>query len=87
MRINYRSAFRARQRPRGLGNGFAVLVVLVLLAIMASLAIGNNIALAHLKRELQLVERRQQRHNQATNTTNGPQPRAIRGQSPGSGQE
>jgi hypothetical protein len=49
-----------------------VLVVLVLLVIMASFAIGNNVALGHLEWELRLVERRQQNRLATTNPTNGP---------------
>src|SRR5256885_7228862 len=47
----------ATLRPRssrGAESGFAVLVVLVLLVIMASFAIANNVALAHLQKELKL---------------------------------
>ena len=59
---------RARRDSR---SGFTVLVVLALLLIMASLAIGNNIALDHLQRELRLIERRQQNRLATTNQTNG----------------
>jgi type II secretory pathway component PulJ len=87
MRISLRSAITGRQRRRGPVNGFAVLVVLVLLAIMASLAIGNNVALGHLKRELQLLERRQQRHHEniaATNASAASAPAAPQGAGEGS---
>ena len=40
-------------------NGSAALIVLVLLGVMVTLAIGNNIALGHLERELRLVDNRQ----------------------------
>lgn len=49
-------------------NGSAVLVVMILLVIMVSLALGNNIALARLQSELQLVERRQQIRRMAMET-------------------
>ena len=67
----------ATLRPRsslGAESGFAVLVVLVLLVIMASFAIANNVALAHLQKELKLVERRQQHRHAAiiTNAAAGP---------------
>jgi hypothetical protein len=61
----------ARAR-RGSRSGFTVLVVLALLLIMASFAIGNNIALHHLQRELRLIERRQQNRLATTNQMNGP---------------
>ena len=57
-----------RKRAEG---GFAVLVVMILLVIMVSLAIGNNIALARLQSEMQLVERRQQNHR-LVRETNAP---------------
>ncbi len=40
-------------------SGFMTLVMIVLLAIMTIYVVGNAIALRHLKRELQLVEKRQ----------------------------
>ena len=65
-------AGRPTARSCGSQRGFAVLVVLVLLVIMASFAIGNNVALGHLERELGLVERRQQQRHAAMNPTNAP---------------
>jgi hypothetical protein len=49
-----------------------VFVVLVLLVIMAGFAIGNNVALGHLQRELRLVSSRQQQRHAAMNSTNAP---------------
>lgn len=40
-------------------SGFMTLVMIVLLVIMTLHVVGNAIALRHLKRELQLVEKRQ----------------------------
>ncbi len=60
-------------------RGFAVLVVIVLLVIMTSLAIGNNIALGHLYRELRLLDQRQQKRlavGKAT-TTNAPPTKTV----------
>jgi len=71
----------ATLRPRssrGAESGFAVLVVLVLLVLMASFAIANNVALAHLQKELKLVERRQQHRHAAINTTNAPADQALK---------
>ena len=71
----------ATLRPRssrGAESGFAVLVVLVLLVIMATFAIANNVALAHLQKELKLVERRQQHRQAAINTTNTPAGPALK---------
>ena len=71
----------ATLRPRssrGAESGFAVLVVLVLLVIMASFAIANNVALVHLQKELKLVERRQQHRHAAINTTNPPAGPALK---------
>ena len=67
-----RSARSPTRTARGEESGFTVLVVLVFLLIMASLAVGNNIALSHLQRELRLVERQQQQHYLAIGTTNAP---------------
>jgi hypothetical protein len=53
-------------------NAFAVLVVIILLAIMASLAISNNVALGHLHREIQLLERRHQKRHESGKATNAP---------------
>ena len=71
----------ATLRPRssrGAERGFAVLVVLVRLVIMASFAIANNVALVHLLKELKLVERRQQPRHAAINTTNAPAGPALK---------
>ena len=65
-------AGRPTASSRGSQSGFTVLVVLVLLVIMASFAIGNNVALGHLEQELRLVERRQQERRAAMNPTNAP---------------
>src|SRR2546430_13450427 len=65
----FRSATLRPRSSRGAESGFAVLVVLVLLVIMASFAIANNVALVHLQKELKLVERRQQHRHAAINTT------------------
>jgi len=58
--------------PRRRQGGFAVLVVMILLLIMVSLALGNNVALARLQSELQLVEQRQQRQRLSVSGTNLP---------------
>jgi len=55
---------------RGSQGGYTVLVVLVLLIIVASLAIGNNIALRNLEQELHLIERQQQQRHNTMNPTN-----------------
>jgi uncharacterized protein HemX len=55
---------RRRQSERG----SAVLIILALLVIMVALAVGNNLALGHLQRELQLTERRQQQRLKVTAT-------------------
>jgi hypothetical protein len=49
-----------------------VLVVIVLLAIMAALAVGNNVTIATLQRELRLIERRQQQRLGVLSVTNAP---------------
>ena len=77
MRISLRSRCRvgsgASRLKRGRGeNAFAVFVVIVLLAIMASLAISNNVALGHLHREIQLLERRHQKRQESAKATNAP---------------
>jgi hypothetical protein len=46
--------------------------VFILLAIIVALAIGNNIALAHLQSELRLVERRQLSRHESRVSTNTP---------------
>ena len=77
MRIPPRSACRVESgascRRKGRHeNAFAVLVVIILLAIMASLAISNNVALGHLHREIQLLERRHQKRHERAPATNAP---------------
>lgn len=57
---------RARRRSE---QGLAVLIVIVLLAIMAALAMNNNLVLGRLQKELRLVEHRQaQRANRSPAT-------------------
>ncbi len=73
-----RAATLRPRSSRGAESGFAVLVVLVLLVIMASFAIANNVALVHLQKELKLVERRQQHRHAAINTTNPPAGPALK---------
>lgn len=51
-----------------------MLIILVLLAAMASLAVGNSVALGHLRKELRLIEQRQLRHSGAVSATNRPPP-------------
>jgi type II secretory pathway component PulJ len=63
-----------RRNNRNTERGFAVLVVIVLLAIMAALAVGNNVTIATLQRELRLVERRQQQRVETLSATNAPVP-------------
>ena len=62
----------AGSKTRTPEQGFAVFVVIVLLAIMASLAIGNNVALAHLQRELRLIDKRHQMRHESEKGTNAP---------------
>jgi hypothetical protein len=45
--------------PRNGRSGFMTLVMIVLLSVMVVYIVGNAVALRHLKRELQLVEKRQ----------------------------
>ncbi len=62
-------------------TGSAALIVLVLLAAMTTLSISNNIALAKLKRELTLIERRHdQRYGEMISTNKpGSQVPGLRG--------
>ena len=69
-----RSESDAGRRPDR-ESGSAVLVVFALLLICLSLAIGNNVALDMLHKELRLIERRQEHrleHAQGTNSTAEP---------------
>ena len=59
-------------RSRSSENGSAALIVLILLAIMVTLAIGNNLALGHLERELRLIEHRQLQRYGGAAITNQP---------------
>ena len=64
----------AKSRRRNTRQGYAVIVVLALLAIMAMLVIANSRALYHLKKEVDLIEARQMKRlaqpvPAATNTT------------------
>jgi hypothetical protein len=59
-------------KPQIPERGFAVFVVIVLLAIMASLAISNNVALAQLQRELRLIDKRHQKRHESEKATNAP---------------
>lgn len=60
------------RRPRDREHGFVVLIIIVLLAILAALAVGNNVALSHLKRELRLTEQRQLQRVGFSPATNQP---------------
>lgn len=51
-------------------RGSAVLVVLVVLAILMSFSMANHAALRTLRRELQLIERRQVQRPHMLGTTN-----------------
>jgi hypothetical protein len=53
-------------------RGFAVFVVMVLLAIMASLAISNNVALGQLHRELRLIDKKHLKRYESAKATNAP---------------
>jgi len=53
-------------------RGSAVFIVLVLLAFMVVLAVGNNVTLGHLRQELRLLERRQLERSGAIVATNRP---------------
>jgi len=48
----------AKKRTRG---GSAVIIVLVFLALMAVIVVGNNLTLRHLSRNLRLIEQKQLR--------------------------
>ncbi len=61
-KVGNRSAGKARSSRSGASSGeggSAVFVVIVLLAIMTMLVIGNTIVLRQLKQELRLIEQRQ----------------------------
>jgi hypothetical protein len=60
------------RNDRRSNRGSAALIVLILLLVMASLVIGNNLALDHLHRELQLIEQIQARRASRASTTNAP---------------
>jgi hypothetical protein len=47
-------------------RGSAVLVILVMLSIMVTFAIANSRTTYHLKRELQLIEKRQLKRHEST---------------------
>ncbi|HKS38142.1 MAG TPA: hypothetical protein VJW76_13175 [Verrucomicrobiae bacterium] len=64
-------------KPRTSEDGFAVFVVIVLLAIMVSLAISNNVALGHLHRELRLLDKRHQKRYESEKATNAPHAAAV----------
>ena len=73
-----RGAIRRPRSSPGAQGGFAVLVVLLLLVIMVSLAIGNSVVLAQLQKEIKLVEHRQQHRHATINSTNAPAGPALR---------
>ena len=60
-------------------RGSAVIMIFALITIVGALAVSNATVLANLKRELQLVERRQLQHSGAIARTN--QPASTRRQS------
>ena len=73
---NHRKLFG---RLRHSDCGSAVIMIFALIAIVGALAVSNTTVLANLKRELQLVERRQLQHSGAIARTN--QPASTRSQS------
>ena len=56
-------------------SGSAVVIAVILLGIMATLIVGNSLALRHLKSELNLIEGRQIKNlNRASTNSAGPLP-------------
>jgi hypothetical protein len=49
-------------------RGSAIMVVLILVAVMSVIVVSNGVALRHLKQEIKLVEQRQKRNLESTNS-------------------
>jgi hypothetical protein len=70
MRLQYHQKLFGRFRHSDRGS--AVIMIFALITIVGALAVNNTTVLANLKRELQLVERRQLQHSGAIARTNQP---------------
>lgn len=67
------SSSPGRVRPfQNSERGSASLIVFALIVVVGSFAVSNNIALAHLQKELRLVEQRQLQRSGAVARTNQP---------------
>ena len=90
MKPSHKSGLAARESPmrqprldgprrirRESERGSAVLVVFVLLLIGLSLAIGNNVALDRLHKELHLIDRKQQTRLLRASETNSTEAVAV----------
>jgi hypothetical protein len=69
-------------KRRSSENGFAVLIVFVLLAILAGLAVSNHESLRRLKKEIALIERQQEKQFVAPRVSEG-----ITNRAPGTSRE